>query len=152
MSWLKDKLSDFLELDKRDAVALARHTHLTGLLNVAVARGAAEVKRVDGVLAETKGEIAVHAAALDSLRGAHNDLTETIKGRVEGHVHETIAAMQSVKHRHVACPVCGKSYDLSSLGVPHSTPSVTISCSGCNNKFEVRPGLFWNKLEVERRA
>lgn len=64
-------------------------------------------------------------------------------------VREEITVLRSSPKRHVACPSCGNGFDLS--GHDLNVHSITIICNKCSTHFEVRPSLFWNKIEVEKR-
>lgn len=68
---------------------------------------------------------------------------------IHEHVKEELTRLQAKPQRHVACLNCGKTFDLSTH--PMHTRAITIVCDGCRAQFEVRPSLFWEKLEVERR-
>lgn len=67
-------------------------------------------------------------------------------------VKEELARIQSSPNRYVACPNCGKSYHLiNDCKIAHYVRQATVSCSQCGQHFEVRPGMFWEKIEVEKR-
>lgn len=89
-----------------------------------------------------------HAEALDKQIEA---VGKQVQDQVGHLVEEKLAGLQTVGHRHVACPVCGKSFALQALNIPYGTRAITITCDNCHNTFEVRPSQFWNKIEVERR-
>lgn len=74
-------------------------------------------------------------------------LTKLVQGAVEEH----LVKLESSRERYVACPKCGKSFDLTALGVAHNIRAVTVICDACKTHFEVRPSQFWNKIEVEAR-
>ena len=80
-----------------------------------------------------------------------DEMAQACQHTVKAMVMEELARAQSHKTRHIACPTCGKSFNLHTLGLAYHTRSATIACDNCGQHFEIRPGLFWEKIEVERR-
>lgn len=65
-------------------------------------------------------------------------------------VKEEITKVRSSPQRYVACPTCGKGFDMA--GYDLHVQAISVVCDKCSHAFEVRPSLFWDKIEVTRRA
>jgi transcription elongation factor Elf1 len=66
-------------------------------------------------------------------------------------IHAEILRLDAPKERWASCPACGQSYELTSLGLAHHSKSAVIICSKCKRHIEIRPGLLWERVEVELR-
>lgn len=87
----------------------------------------------------------------ERLRKEIKEAKELADSTVEERVKNEMIRLQSAPQRHVACPRCGKGFALEGLGIPHHAKSATIVCDKCGSHFEIRPSMFWDKIEVELR-